>query len=234
MARPPSPYFERLISSLVMAAPFTLAARWKHPAHCIEMSLAAVAALEKRKVRARLLPCAIVGQTLDRSRGVSVGLNREEIYANAKNAHPDIEPFAAWCARYVQHAPDGVAAHAVVEATFHGSRALVDLAFAQLRVDHGIPCPPAHAHYGESWPDVQIGGWNVRYVESPHARDVQALAKTCTNYGGVAGDLLATMDAAMAVGLDIDRFLAALRGGDPGVFAQSMNRLAAWGDGRPQ
>lgn len=217
-------HFRRMICALTMAAPFGLAARFEHDlAHCVEASVCGAEALAARKIKARAVPCALVGT--HRSAGIvaTVGLNAKDLYQRLSPEEGPLPTFEAWAAG--QNLPaDDSPMHMIIEARYHGERAIIDLTIGQLRQAHGIEVGFSTHYIGEGWQEFDVPDWTLRYFDSPHAEEIQRRTGGYRN-PGLVDDLGNLMDAALGCGLDQDRFFQALEVSQPEAYAQALRRL---------
>lgn len=109
----PSPYFRRVIEALGVASPLALAAQFEDGlGHCVEASISGAAALRRRKIKARAVPCAIMG-VKDGGDLFSVGLSARDAY----NIMEPEEAFEEWSRGSTFPVDKRFHAHMVIEAS---------------------------------------------------------------------------------------------------------------------
>lgn len=240
MANPsPGPYpvprserLGRIVESLRLAAFYALATHFEDGLrHCGEASIAAVAVLHRRGLRARVLPCAIVGAHTTHPYAFSVGLSAREVYQLQADRDSAVPPFEEWSAQQGSTVPDGEwAFHAVVETWLDGERAVIDLTLGQLLHDFGVPVPASIGAYGPGWLALEAVPWRLRYLPCPRRRQVSAFLEGKPQRG-LANDLEALMGFADAAHLDTAAMYAMLVGVQPEMVALTVERWAAWAAG---
>lgn len=226
---------DRTVMALRLAAMYAVPSRFEDGlAHCMEASVAGAAALRRRGLNARALPCAILGVHFERGVQFAVGLTAEEMYARVDRSAGNVPPLDAWLEEHGSRFPaaTGTAFHAVIEASLRGRRAVIDLTAGQLRQSFGVPLPVAIARFGSGWPVVEVDGWRIRYVESPREREVTELGVQY-DASGFTDDLDALMDAALDCDLDPGRLHVALGMSQPEIVATVVSRLNRFMEGPP-
>lgn len=227
--KPRSPYFQRVIDALALASPICLASRFENSmAHCCEASICGAAALQQWQIKARALPCAIVGQHPSLDVVLAVGLNAREIYARQglHVADADVGAFELWLAEHGTNLPgeDRFVAHMVIEAQFQGDRALIDLTFGQIRGSYGLPVSMHTIWYGPGWPAREVDGWQLEYIDSPRAKQIAAEVGAYLDRGYVS-DIKNLMDLALQCRGDMDTFHGALARAQPEEFERAWRRI---------
>jgi hypothetical protein len=201
-------HLERMVDALVMAAPWALAPRFKDLGHCAEASVGGAGALRRRRIDARVIPCAFMAcDPSGDGFSMSVGHSAESAYAwLMAHGTGDALPFEEWKAQ-ATGLPDAEAAlHLVIEAKHCGKRILIDLTAGQAteRSAGRIRVPRALAFKGEGWPTLDIGGGCfVAYGPSPYKGRA---AWRDANQSGLIADMDELMGVALAVDLDAGRF----------------------------
>jgi hypothetical protein len=212
---PQSPHLRRTIDALCLAAPFCMASRYEDMCHCVEASEAGARALRKYKVKARILPCAVMGVNAARDRCVSIGVPASTLRAYG-GVIQDEEALAA-----------ERVFHAVIEASHAGDRAVIDLTFGQLKGMHGMAPPLVQVSMVKGWPSFHLDGFDFAYGPSHDDEWVREHA-TKWNGSGFVDDLLNLMNAALHVRNDRDAFYGLLYHSDPDGFTSSARRILAW------
>lgn len=223
-----SRHFERTLQALKLAAPFALASRYENGlAHCVEASICGAAVLSKMKIKARAVPCAIMGANTELGVNLSVGLTAQEFHARLDWGAEERQTLDEWLSEHGSSYPaaQDFVAHMVIEASFHGERALVDLTLGQLRQDHGVPVPPCEVFPFGDWPVFEAGDWMLQYAQSPRPREILREVQKYENKG-LADDFSALMDGAIQCSLDIDLFMEVLAATQPEQFRTAASRLA--------
>ncbi len=222
-----SPHFERTLQALKLAAPFALASRFENGlAHCVEASICGAAVLSKMRIKSRALPCAIMGANTKLGVNLSVGLTAREVYDNLDWGTTERQTFDEWLVENGARHPKAqdFVAHMMIEARFHGERALVDLTLGQLRQAHRVPVPCCEFFAFNDWPCFEVGDWMVRYTPSPRPREIMQVARKYQGRG-LADDFSALMDLAVQCSLDTDLFMRALAAAQPEQFKTAAARL---------
>lgn len=229
-------YLEKIVRGLELASPYVFAARYEDFAERpIEAALAGAAALRKRKLDAKVAPCAIVGVNEAGTRRLAVGLSPREIYARLERDHAAtnddaaasaLEPFDAWHAKFAPGlAADDPQFHAVVTVSFGGEHATLDLGLGQVRRLTGANIPICLSMLApqREWPRVEIDGWTLEYVPSPRS---EAILPTLRAYDDPAlvNDVNVLIDLAIACGFDRDVFAAELGQRFP-AYERASNRV---------
>ena len=227
-AQPQSPFFRRVIGALTLAAPFALASRFDSLAHCVEASMCGAAALRRKHIKATARPCALVGRMAPEGVQFSVGLDARDVYGMLSTAEGPPPAFEEWrdqVARGSLPAEGSFVAHMVIDASFQGDRALVDLTLGQIRESHGVPVPHSMVcNYSGEWPSIGGDRWEARYVDSPHEARIQAMTRAYTA-NGLVDDLDALTDIALQCRGDVDLFFDVLARSQPEQFSAAMSRL---------
>ena len=157
----------------------------------------------------------------------TLGLDARDVYEQANAAEGPLEPFDRWKAVHGAGLPPegSFVAHAVIEAHVEGDRALIDLTFGQLRQAHRIAVPMSVVDFEEGWPSIEGDGWSVRYIDSPHAEQVQAALDNAPANEPFVEELHALTELALRCDLDADRSFEAFAKRNPQRFAIAWNRL---------
>lgn len=237
MAASPSPYFQRMIDALVLVAPLCIAARYEDGfKHCVEASVCGAAALRRRRIDARPVPCAVVTLGEGEALAFTIGLSPRQLYERVDSASAERPPFETWrtdVARAVPDEEDPI--HEVIEARFAGKKALIDLTIGQLRqTGHpdAMKIPLSLVGTGDGWPSFRAPGWTISYEASPHAPAVIARANAKVNkYSNPAfvAEIHDMMELALRFDLDRDRLQAELMRQQPETFATCIARIGALG-----
>jgi hypothetical protein len=235
-----SPYFRRIIDALALVSPFCIAARYEDGfKHCVEASVCGAAALGKRKIRARAIPCAVLAFGKDETSGLSIGFSRRQLYDRMDPRDGPLPPFETWQSEAAHGVPDEESPiHEVIEARFSGETALIDMTIAQLQqtcVSNAERIPLSLAAVGDGWPSFEGSVWTISYMASPH--DAQVLARWNTKVNQYSNptfvaDIHDMMDLALSLDLDRDRFLGEMLRRQPGPFAACLGRIADLPKGR--
>lgn len=237
MAATPSPHFKRTIDALVLVAPLCIAARYEDGfKHCVEASVCGAAALRRRKVDARPIPCAVLAMGDGEASGLTIGLTPRQLYERVDFGAAERPPFEAWRADVARAVPDEEdPIHEIIEARFAGQRALIDLTIGQLRqTGHpdAMKIPLSLVSTGDGWPSFHAPGLTISYEASPHPPAViassNAKVKKYSNPAFV-DDIHDMMELALRLDLDRDRLHAELMRQQPDAFAACISRIAALG-----
>lgn len=213
---------QRVVEALRWSAPFALAAVFDEFAHCVEASVCGASVLAEYGIKARAVPCAIIGRALDRS--FSVGLTERETY-ELMDKHGVTRPQQVVNELREQNNP----VHMIIEATDHGERTLVDLTYAQLR-KLGVSSHATWASTGDGWPVFEGEGWALTYMEPPRARlgaarELINTAVRCTG-SGLLLDALHTLTAtALLCDGDATYFLEQLLVTQPALFERTTKMV---------
>ena len=236
-----SPYFLRTLEALSLVAPFCIASRYEDGfKHCVEASVSGAAALRKRNIKARPIPCAVFARAAseDGETALSIGFSPKQLYDRMDRSAGPPPPYEEWKATVARGVPDeDHPIHEVIEARFGKERALVDLTIGQLRqtgapATIAIPMTVVATGKGEGWPELSVGPWTIMYMESPH--DPQTLATSNAKVNqyanpGFVADLHDMIDLALQLGLDRDRLHAEIRRQQPDVFDACVARIGSLG-----
>ena len=132
----PGQYLQRTVSALIMATPWCLIPRFGMSFRCcIEASHGGATVLARRKIQARVAPCALLIVGPKRDKALSGGLTPEAYYRTLEaRATPDLPPYEEWLAagRFIDLHGQGHPIHMVIEAHHADHRVLIDLTFAQV------------------------------------------------------------------------------------------------------
>lgn len=214
-AAPPSPHLRRTLDALMLASPVALASRFEGLAHCIEASISAAKALEKRGISAEAIPVGVLARKDHLAVGVGV------------RPPPD--------ARFVDLRPEGhgLDLHMVVTARMGGDRWIVDPTIGQLRrlgVDAPLQAKFVAPNDLHGFGFDTEGGWGVVYAASQHTRaEVDAHTKAYREQmHGLADDIDHLIDVALAARLNHEAFAASLSRASPTTWNGVMRRLQTW------
>jgi hypothetical protein len=214
----PGEHLQRTVSALIMATPWCLIPRFGMSFRCcVEASHVGAAVLARRKIRARVIPCALLVFGPKRDKALSVGLTPETYYRTLETrATPGLPPYDEWLA--AGHVTDlhgeEHPIHMVIEAHHTGHRVLIDLTLAQVNKTSAgeLSVPPAMRWYDSvGWPEVEMNdGTQIIYLPCPYPDKIPPEAR---NYKD--RELVDDFDASMAIALkcylDLGRFLATMR-----------------------
>ena len=214
----PGQYLQRTVSALIMATPWCLIPRFGMSFRCcIEASHGGATVLARRKIQARVAPCALLIVGPKRDKALSVGLTPEAYYRTLEaRATPDLPPYEEWLAagRFIDLHGQGHPIHMVIEAHHAGHRVLIDLTLAQVNKTSAgeLSVPLAMPWYDtEGWPEVEMNdGTQIIYLPCPYPDKIPSEARNYKNKD-LADDFDATMPIALKCDLDPVRFLATMR-----------------------
>lgn len=211
-------YLRKIVAALKLASPVCLAGRFEDGwAHCLEASVYGARALERRNIKARPVPCAVLGVNDANTRNLSLGLTGREIFERYEREVGETLDFEAWKAQHLQGVPDDVAPiYMVIRAHFHSEHVLIDLTSGQLGRVTGddLPTQLDAIGPGDKWPSFNVNGWNIEYTSSPREKMVLEVAKSLNDKGYV-DDLHDLIDLALRCKLDYADFHESLAQGLP-------------------
>lgn len=212
MNDPLTTHLERMVKALVMATPWVLGVRSPDSmARCVEASTGGVGALTKRRIDARVIPCAFMACYPNAGIVQAVGHNARSAYVWFLEHYDDDEPpppFEKWESRGFFPETDAPL-HVVIEAKHCGKRVLLDLTAGQAReASKGrVPVPNCIAHFGDGWPSFDLGdGATLSYGPSP-CRETTRGSWRDYKCPGIVGDLDALMSIALKCNLNEAEFM---------------------------
>ena len=203
-------YFRQALQALEVAAPLWLALGWEDGfAHCIEVSANGAAALNATKeIKARAIPCGLIGQNSRQDTSVILGLSPREHY-DLISRNQQLPNFEDWKAQN-QYTDTRWNAHVIIEAEYHGERALIDPSLGQLRHSQGIPVPLAIHDIGQGWLGFDLDDWRFRYVAASGPKGLEKMLDEQETFER-AQSMTFLMNKAVRCGLDRDRLAALLK-----------------------
>lgn len=222
-----NPRLGRIVKALRLAATYAIPTHFgDHLRHCGEASIAGAEVLRRRGLRARVLPCAVVGTAQARGVGFSVGLNGRELYNLQVAMGEPMPPYEVWREEMASRCPpdDDLVFHACIEASLGRHRAFIDLTAGQLRQDYGVAVPMTLAFFGQGWPAASVDDWTFTYTKSPRQAKVSAFLEG-KSQKGLADDLDALLDVALAADLNEDAMWAVLMATQREMVRLLMRRL---------
>jgi len=215
----PAPHLKNIVDALMAVSPWAITARFETFDHCIEVAVAAVAALRHWNIKAEVIPVGLVLLAKEDDRGVYVGITPEDVYGRI--APENRPPFEEWVKTNCPDAP-AESHHAVVKAKCGGSVAIIDLTLGQLRMVFP-ELPFGFVSYGDYLPEVESTSWHGAYLPPSRPEIGRSLAKKC-QVKGLGEDLRDLMRLYLHAG-NLDRFLAALQGQQPEMVRTCLVRM---------
>jgi hypothetical protein len=207
-------HLERMVVALMMVAPWALRVRYPDRACCIPAAHCGAAALRKRRIDARAIPCALVAQAAGSEAGIFVGHTAASAYKFISEHSDGSEPMPAfdeWRAMMGSF-PEEVGVHMAIEATLCGKRAFIDLTLGQVQdsTRGSVHVPDRRLWWGSGWPsEVFENGTAIAYMPHPDRSKIDPATLSYENRG-LTDDFSALMDVALSVDLDAGRFLVAI------------------------
>jgi hypothetical protein len=233
-----SAHFSRTLEAIKLVAPLTIVARYDDGLkHCVEASVAGAKALARRNIKARAIPCAVVGFHGAGQRGLSIGYSPRQLYERMEKSGggPPLPPFDEWKSSMKGLPDDEHPIHEVIEARFGRERAIVDLTIGQLR-QTGDPdahrIPYALVALGDDWPALEGDTWTFFYEASPHDPNVLAESNARVNQysnPGFVDDFHAMIGLALSLDNDAGRVHEQMERQQPETFRQCLTRLSTLG-----
>lgn len=228
----------RVVEALKLASPYCLAARYDNLKHCVEASVSAAAALRRRNIKARAVPCAVWMRSPDGDRCLSIGLTPRFLYDRLTQEPKP--PFDEWKAATAAAVPDEeFPLHMVIEAKLGGERAIIDLTIGQLcqvGAELAAPVPlqlAAIRRDGEWWPEFDHAGWVIKYLPSPHPpAALDPVLRDARKYesmnSGFVADLHDSIELALQCGGDVGRYRWELHSQRPIEAGEIEAKILGW------
>jgi hypothetical protein len=206
----PKPTLRELVTSLGLAAPWCMRARWgAEPGHAAEMSLAGREVLRRHQYAADLAACVLL-----------IGNHRTTLCIGDDRAGYDsfvrrgelgqLPPYEQWRSTMV-FAGDRDRRHVILRAQGSGTKAFVDLTFGQVAMASKgrIEAPPAFAFFGDvEWPTTRVGEVWLAYGRAPEAPALSAMPTE--PWRELIDDLAGKVDVALGCGNDGHAFDAVM------------------------
>jgi hypothetical protein len=199
--------FGEILNALKMATMPALALRFENLAHCFEASISGAEVLAGHRVTTRLVPVFMIAVNEASGKHLANGASIDEVHRVCSEADP---------LEACQFSEDNF--HVVIDATYQGHRAMVDLSCGQL-IRFGVDVPLAISIADVSFdgePLVSVstaGGWSVSYHRIGEERSSRITGKwPATLGGGLTGDLRDLTGLALRLGCDKAQFFDAILG----------------------